>query len=236
MHDKLKWKTCSISARFTAWKYIFGPVRFTLNTTLTQSWQRPVTCIDTDGVDRSSNARVLRRWSSYTPSLAAVLSFPSFFFFLFFLLCPLGTWVSRNVAAQVFKQLEIFLKKCLNTHLGEPLLWRGGLGGRGFVCVLRAFSLRCCCVLRTCASVCFFFAGGCRASVFQQWYTATMNLLGTWLTERMDQQLHVYQLKILIRITKVMQLRTTFRNFGWWWFWSRLNGLNYVSVFYKRHN
>lgn len=39
--------------------------------------------------------------------------------------------------------------------------------------------------------------------VFQQWYTATMNLLGTWLTERMDQQLHVYQLKILIRITKV---------------------------------
>uniref|UniRef100_A0A3B5R3J9 Calcium dependent secretion activator n=1 Tax=Xiphophorus maculatus TaxID=8083 RepID=A0A3B5R3J9_XIPMA len=37
---------------------------------------------------------------------------------------------------------------------------------------------------------------------FTQWYTATMNLLGTWLTERMDQQLHVYQLKILIRITK----------------------------------
>ncbi|KAG7244653.1 hypothetical protein INR49_029672 [Caranx melampygus] len=36
-----------------------------------------------------------------------------------------------------------------------------------------------------------------------QWYTATMNLLGTWLTERMDQQLHVYQLKILIRITKM---------------------------------
>lgn len=64
-----------------------------------------------------------------------------------------------------------------------------------------AFS--CCCVLSTCASVCF--AGGCCASVFQQWYTATMNLLGTWLTERMDQQLHVYQLKILIRITKVTQ-------------------------------
>lgn len=36
----------------------------------------------------------------------------------------------------------------------------------------------------------------------QQWYTATMNLLATWLTERMDQQLHVYQLKILIRIVK----------------------------------
>lgn len=52
-----------------------------------------------------------------------------------------------------------------------------------------------------CVSVCF--AGGCCIYVFQQWYTATMNLLGTWLTERMDQQLHVYQLKILIRITKV---------------------------------
>lgn len=56
-------------------------------------------------------------------------------------------------------------------------------------------------VLSMCASVCF--AGGCCPYVFQQWYTATMNLLGTWLTERMDQQLHVYQLKILIRITKV---------------------------------
>lgn len=55
--------------------------------------------------------------------------------------------------------------------------------------------------LSMCVSVCF--AGGCCVYVFQQWYTATMNLLGTWLTERMDQQLHVYQLKILIRITKV---------------------------------
>lgn len=52
-----------------------------------------------------------------------------------------------------------------------------------------------------CVSVCF--AGERCVYVFQQWYTATMNLLGTWLTERMDQQLHVYQLKILIRITKV---------------------------------
>lgn len=55
--------------------------------------------------------------------------------------------------------------------------------------------------LSMCVSVCF--AGGRCVYVFQQWYTATMNLLGTWLTERMDQQLHVYQLKILIRITKV---------------------------------
>ncbi|XP_059415978.1 calcium-dependent secretion activator 1-like isoform X8 [Carassius carassius] len=38
--------------------------------------------------------------------------------------------------------------------------------------------------------------------LFDQWYTATMNLLATWLTERMDQQLHVYQLKILIRVVK----------------------------------
>lgn len=38
---------------------------------------------------------------------------------------------------------------------------------------------------------------------WQQWYTSTMNLVGTWLTDRMDLQLHVYQLKILIRIVKV---------------------------------
>ncbi|XP_028854643.1 calcium-dependent secretion activator 1 isoform X7 [Denticeps clupeoides] len=36
----------------------------------------------------------------------------------------------------------------------------------------------------------------------KQWYTSTMNLLGTWLIDRMDLQLHVYQLKILIRIVK----------------------------------
>uniref|UniRef100_A0A672SB09 Calcium-dependent secretion activator 1 n=1 Tax=Sinocyclocheilus grahami TaxID=75366 RepID=A0A672SB09_SINGR len=39
--------------------------------------------------------------------------------------------------------------------------------------------------------------------LFDQWYTSTMNLLGTWLIDRMDLQLHVYQLKILIRIVKV---------------------------------
>uniref|UniRef100_A0A4W6F539 MUN domain-containing protein n=1 Tax=Lates calcarifer TaxID=8187 RepID=A0A4W6F539_LATCA len=39
--------------------------------------------------------------------------------------------------------------------------------------------------------------------LFDQWYTSTMNLIGTWLTDRMDLQLHVYQLKILIRIVKV---------------------------------
>uniref|UniRef100_A0A4W5KCP7 Ca2+-dependent activator protein for secretion a n=1 Tax=Hucho hucho TaxID=62062 RepID=A0A4W5KCP7_9TELE len=38
--------------------------------------------------------------------------------------------------------------------------------------------------------------------LFAQWYTSTMNLLGVWLTDRMDLQLHVYQLKILIRVVK----------------------------------
>ncbi|KAG5275245.1 hypothetical protein AALO_G00145220 [Alosa alosa] len=38
--------------------------------------------------------------------------------------------------------------------------------------------------------------------LFDQWYSSTMNLLGTWLTDRMDLQLHLYQLKILIRIVK----------------------------------
>uniref|UniRef100_G3N912 Ca2+-dependent activator protein for secretion a n=1 Tax=Gasterosteus aculeatus aculeatus TaxID=481459 RepID=G3N912_GASAC len=38
--------------------------------------------------------------------------------------------------------------------------------------------------------------------LFDQWYTSTMNLLGTWLTDRMDLQLHLHQLKILIRVVK----------------------------------
>uniref|UniRef100_A0A3Q0SZR1 Ca2+-dependent activator protein for secretion a n=1 Tax=Amphilophus citrinellus TaxID=61819 RepID=A0A3Q0SZR1_AMPCI len=38
--------------------------------------------------------------------------------------------------------------------------------------------------------------------IFDQWYTSTMNLIEAWLTDRMDLQLHVYQLKILIRIVK----------------------------------
>ncbi|KAM6927921.1 calcium-dependent secretion activator 1-like [Xenentodon cancila] len=38
--------------------------------------------------------------------------------------------------------------------------------------------------------------------LFDQWYSSTMNLIGTWLTDRMDLQLHVYQLKILIRVVK----------------------------------
>ena len=35
-----------------------------------------------------------------------------------------------------------------------------------------------------------------------------MNLLGTWLTDRMDLQLHLYQLKILIRVVKVRNSHT----------------------------
>uniref|UniRef100_A0A3P8RFJ3 Ca2+-dependent activator protein for secretion a n=1 Tax=Astatotilapia calliptera TaxID=8154 RepID=A0A3P8RFJ3_ASTCA len=38
--------------------------------------------------------------------------------------------------------------------------------------------------------------------IFDQWYTSTMTLIGIWLTDRVDLQLHVYQLKVLIRIVK----------------------------------
>ncbi|XP_060095422.1 calcium-dependent secretion activator 1 isoform X15 [Heteronotia binoei] len=38
--------------------------------------------------------------------------------------------------------------------------------------------------------------------LFDQWYTSSMNIVCTWLTDRMDLQLHIYQLKTLIRIVK----------------------------------
>ncbi|XP_069823056.1 calcium-dependent secretion activator 1 isoform X9 [Dendropsophus ebraccatus] len=41
-----------------------------------------------------------------------------------------------------------------------------------------------------------------------QWYTSSMNVVCTWLTDRMDLQLHIYQLKTLIRIVK-----KTYRDF-----------------------
>ena len=41
-------------------------------------------------------------------------------------------------------------------------------------------------------------------SLLQQWYTSSMNVVCTWLTDRMDLQLHIYQLKTLIRIVKVI--------------------------------
>ncbi|XP_069592699.1 calcium-dependent secretion activator 1 isoform X3 [Ranitomeya imitator] len=44
--------------------------------------------------------------------------------------------------------------------------------------------------------------------IFEQWYTSSMNVVCTWLTDRMDLQLHIYQLKTLIRIVK-----KTYRDF-----------------------
>ncbi|XP_067854937.1 calcium-dependent secretion activator 1 isoform X2 [Heptranchias perlo] len=44
--------------------------------------------------------------------------------------------------------------------------------------------------------------------LFDQWYTSSMNVVCTWLTDRMDLQLHIYQLKILIRLVK-----KTYRDF-----------------------
>ncbi|XP_069499831.1 calcium-dependent secretion activator 1 isoform X11 [Ambystoma mexicanum] len=44
--------------------------------------------------------------------------------------------------------------------------------------------------------------------LFDQWYTSSMNVLCTWLTDRMDLQLHIYQLKTLIRMVK-----KTYRDF-----------------------
>uniref|UniRef100_A0A7M4FEG8 Calcium dependent secretion activator n=1 Tax=Crocodylus porosus TaxID=8502 RepID=A0A7M4FEG8_CROPO len=44
--------------------------------------------------------------------------------------------------------------------------------------------------------------------LFDQWYTSSMNVMCTWLTDRMDLQLHIYQLKTLIRIVK-----KTYRDF-----------------------
>ncbi|NWZ61169.1 CAPS1 protein, partial [Acrocephalus arundinaceus] len=44
--------------------------------------------------------------------------------------------------------------------------------------------------------------------LLQQWYTSSMSVVCTWLTDRMDLQLHIYQLKTLIRIVK-----KTYRDF-----------------------
>lgn len=74
-------------------------------------------------------------------------------------------------------------------------------------CMLVCFNM-CSCVYEcvwVCACLCLFCWRKLCLCVLQQWYTSTMNLLGTWLTDRMDLQLHVYQLKILIRVVKVRQ-------------------------------
>ncbi|MGH0139657.1 UNVERIFIED_CONTAM: hypothetical protein FKN15_042586 [Acipenser sinensis] len=39
--------------------------------------------------------------------------------------------------------------------------------------------------------------------LFDQWYTSSMKAICVWLTDRLDLQLHMYQLKTLIRIVKV---------------------------------
>ncbi|XP_051062822.1 calcium-dependent secretion activator 1 isoform X1 [Phodopus roborovskii] len=44
--------------------------------------------------------------------------------------------------------------------------------------------------------------------LFDQWYNSSMNIICTWLTDRMDLQLHIYQLKTLIRMVK-----KTYRDF-----------------------
>ncbi|XP_030618217.1 calcium-dependent secretion activator 1 isoform X12 [Delphinapterus leucas] len=44
--------------------------------------------------------------------------------------------------------------------------------------------------------------------LFDQWYSSSMNVICTWLTDRMDLQLHIYQLKTLIRMVK-----KTYRDF-----------------------
>lgn len=48
----------------------------------------------------------------------------------------------------------------------------------------------------------------CIEKIFDQWYTSSMRVVCVWLTDRLDLQLHVYQLKVLIKIVK-----KTYRDF-----------------------
>uniref|UniRef100_A0A3Q2DPV9 Calcium dependent secretion activator 2 n=1 Tax=Cyprinodon variegatus TaxID=28743 RepID=A0A3Q2DPV9_CYPVA len=48
----------------------------------------------------------------------------------------------------------------------------------------------------------------CIEKVFDQWYSSSMRAVCVWLTDRLDLQLHVYQLKVLIKIVK-----KTYRDF-----------------------
>ncbi|NXS09689.1 CAPS2 protein, partial [Neodrepanis coruscans] len=43
---------------------------------------------------------------------------------------------------------------------------------------------------------------------FQQWYSNSMKVICMWLADRLDVQLHIYQLKTLIKIVK-----KTYRDF-----------------------
>ncbi|XP_047201844.1 calcium-dependent secretion activator 2 [Girardinichthys multiradiatus] len=48
----------------------------------------------------------------------------------------------------------------------------------------------------------------CIEKVFDQWYASSMRAVCVWLTDRLDLQLHIYQLKVLIKIVK-----KTYRDF-----------------------
>ncbi|XP_028305247.1 calcium-dependent secretion activator 2 isoform X8 [Gouania willdenowi] len=48
----------------------------------------------------------------------------------------------------------------------------------------------------------------CIENMFEQWYTGSMKMVCVWLTDRLDLQLHMYQLKTLIKIVK-----KTYRDF-----------------------
>uniref|UniRef100_A0A3Q2PXH4 Calcium dependent secretion activator 2 n=1 Tax=Fundulus heteroclitus TaxID=8078 RepID=A0A3Q2PXH4_FUNHE len=48
----------------------------------------------------------------------------------------------------------------------------------------------------------------CIEKVFDQWYISSMRAVCVWLTDRLDLQLHIYQLKVLIKIVK-----KTYRDF-----------------------
>ncbi|KAM4733969.1 calcium-dependent secretion activator 2 isoform 1-T1 [Anableps anableps] len=48
----------------------------------------------------------------------------------------------------------------------------------------------------------------CIEKVFDQWYASSMRTVCVWLTDRLDLQLHIYQLKVLIKIVK-----KTYRDF-----------------------
>ncbi|NXU73607.1 CAPS2 protein, partial [Oreotrochilus melanogaster] len=40
----------------------------------------------------------------------------------------------------------------------------------------------------------------------QQWYSNSMKVICMWLADRLDLQLHIYQLKTLIKIVKVCKM------------------------------
>ena len=40
-------------------------------------------------------------------------------------------------------------------------------------------------------------------TIFESWYSAQMKMIGDWLTDRLEQALHPYQLTCLINMTKV---------------------------------